>query len=105
MVERLVSGPRSVSELAEPFDMSLAAIGQHVQLLESSGLVRTEKVGRVRHVELSRETLQGAERWFAAHRARWETRFDRLGAMLREGHDRGDHATTATTRKPKKRKR
>ena len=84
MVERLGSGPASVSELAAPFPMTLAAIGQHVQLLEESGLVRTSKVGRVRNVELQRETLAGAEQWFAAHRARWETRFDRLGALLVE---------------------
>ena len=92
MVERLGSGPHSVSELAAPFDMTLAAVGQHIQLLESSGLVRTEKIGRVRSVALQRETLRGAEQWFTAHRARWETRFDRLGALLAEPE--GDSRTT-----------
>ena len=62
------------------------------QLLESSGLVRTEKIGRVRSVALQRETLRGAEQWFTAHRARWETRFDRLGALLAEPE--GDSRTT-----------
>jgi DNA-binding transcriptional ArsR family regulator len=84
MVERLAAGPASVSELAEPFDMTLSAIGQHVQLLETSGLVRTVKVGRTRTVELQPKILAAAERWFERHRARWERRFDRLGKLLDE---------------------
>jgi DNA-binding transcriptional ArsR family regulator len=98
MVERLGSGPASVSELAAPFPMTLAAIGQHVQLLEGSGLVRTVKVGRVRNVELQRETLNTAEHWFASHRARWETRFDRLGALLAEHDDDEPERSTRSTR-------
>jgi DNA-binding transcriptional ArsR family regulator len=70
MVERLMAGPASVSELAAPFPVSLSAIGQHVHLLEASGLVRTTKVGRVRTVKLAPETLTAAERWFAHHRRR-----------------------------------
>lgn len=84
MVERLGRGPASVSELAHPFSMSLSAIGQHIQLLEESGLVITKKAGRVRVVSLNPETLRAAERWFEAHRARWECRFDRLGALLND---------------------
>jgi DNA-binding transcriptional ArsR family regulator len=84
MVERLGAGPASVSELAAPFSVSLSAIGQHVQLLEASGLVRTAKVGRVRTVELVPDTLVAAERWFERHRQRWERRLDRLGALLAE---------------------
>src|SRR5262245_36197025 len=80
IVERLMGGPASVSELAEPFAVSLSAIGQHVHLLETSRLVRTTKVGRVRTVELAPETLATAERWFSGHREQWERRFDRLGA-------------------------
>ena len=87
MVERLVGGPASVSELAEPFAVSLSAIGQHIQLLETSGLVRTTKAGRVRTVELTPDALAPAERWFASHRARWERRFDRLGEVLAERDD------------------
>jgi len=87
MVERLVTGPASVSELAEPFAVSLSAIGQHVQLLESSGLVRTAKVGRVRTVELIPDVLAAAEQWFAGHREQWERRFDRLGELLEEPDD------------------
>jgi len=84
MVERLGLGPASVSELATPFAVSLSAIGQHLQVLETSGLVRTSKVGRVRTVELVPGALTAAERWFESHKVRWERRFDRLGALLGE---------------------
>jgi DNA-binding transcriptional ArsR family regulator len=82
IVERLVAGPASVSALAQPFAVSLSAIGQHIHHLEASGLVRTTKTGRVRTVELAPDALTAAERWFSAHRARWERRLDRLGALL-----------------------
>ncbi len=62
MVNRLSLGPASVSELAKPFAMSLAAVVQHVQVLEASGLVRSEKTGRVRTCQLAPDVLQGAER-------------------------------------------
>jgi DNA-binding transcriptional ArsR family regulator len=84
VLERLMAGPASISELATPFPVSLSAIGQHIQLLETSGLVRTSKTGRVRTVELAPETLEAAEQWFTTHRSRWERRFDRLGALLSE---------------------
>ncbi len=84
MVERLVAGPASVSELAEPHAVTLSAIGQHLQLLEASGLVRSSKTGRVRSVELVPGALARAESWFTKHRARWEKRLDRLGELLAE---------------------
>jgi DNA-binding transcriptional ArsR family regulator len=84
MVERLTRGPASVSELAQPLDMSLAAVVQHVQVLEASGLVRSEKVGRVRTCAIEPETLRGAERWIAERRTQWEHRLDRLGGFLAE---------------------
>lgn len=87
MVERLAAGPASVSDLAAPFPVSLSAIGQHLHVLEDSGLVRTDKVGRVRTVQLVPDRLAAAERWFAGHRARWEQRLDRLGALLDEPED------------------
>jgi DNA-binding transcriptional ArsR family regulator len=87
VVERLIEGPASVSELASPFAMSLAAIGQHIQLLEACGLVKTAKVGRVRTVSMVPETLRSVESWFASHRERWQQRFDRLGALLLEEED------------------
>src|SRR5262245_10972068 len=78
MVERLTKGAASVSDLAAPFDVSLSAIGQHIRLLEECGVVRTNKSGRTRTVELAPQSLATAERWFTQHRERWERRFDRL---------------------------
>jgi DNA-binding transcriptional ArsR family regulator len=82
MVERLARGPASVSDLARPLDMSLPAVMQHLQVLEASGLVRSEKVGRVRTCRIEPKALSNAERWFAGRRAMWERRFDRLDALL-----------------------
>ncbi|HEX6099909.1 MAG TPA: metalloregulator ArsR/SmtB family transcription factor [Thermoanaerobaculia bacterium] len=84
IVERLSRGPASVSELAAPLDMSLPAVLQHLQLLEASGLVESEKTGRVRTCSINRKTLQAAEHWIARRRAAWERKFDRLGAYLAE---------------------
>src|SRR5215469_3398091 len=82
MVERLARGPASVSELAAPLDMSLPAVVQHLQLLEASGLVRSEKTGRVRTCRIDAKALGKAEDWIAARRASWERRLDRLDAYL-----------------------
>jgi DNA-binding transcriptional ArsR family regulator len=82
MIERLGVGPTSVSELGKPFAVSLSAIGQHLRVLEASGLVVTRKEGRVRTVELAPAALRTAEDWFASHRKQWERRFDRLGVLL-----------------------
>jgi DNA-binding Lrp family transcriptional regulator len=79
MVERLKLGPASVSELAEPLTMSLAAVVQHVQVLESSGLIKTEKVGRTRTCRIERATISVAEQWITERRRSWEVRLDRLG--------------------------
>lgn len=87
MVERLARGPASVSELAQPLDMTLSAVVQHLAVLEASGLVRSQKVGRVRTCRLSPGALQGAERWIAERRAVWEHRLDRLGEFLAETDD------------------
>jgi DNA-binding transcriptional ArsR family regulator len=84
MVERLSRGPASVSDLAQPLDMSLPAVMQHLQVLETSGLVRSEKVGRVRTCRIEPKVLTTAEGWFAKRRAGWERRFDRLEALLAE---------------------
>ena len=82
IVERLVRGPASVSELAEPLPMSLPAVVQHLHVLEKSGLIRSEKAGRVRTCHVERKTLSTAERWIAARRSSWERRLDRLGEYL-----------------------
>src|SRR6478735_3699014 len=78
MVERLSRGPASVSELARPFAISLPAVVQHLQILEASGLVRSEKVGRVRTCRIEPKTLRTAERWINRRRSEWERRLDRL---------------------------
>ena len=84
MLERLGQGPTSVSELAKPLSMSLAAVLQHVQVLETSGLVRTQKTGRTRTCSLNPATLRSAERWISERRTFVERRLDRLGEYLAE---------------------
>ena len=82
MLERLTLGPASVSELGRPLTMSLAAVVQHVQILEASGLVRTQKSGRTRTCSLNPVTLRSAERWISDRRTFVERRLDRLGEYL-----------------------
>ena len=84
MVERLSDGPMSVSRLAEPLNMTLAAVVQHLQVLEESGLVKTEKLGRVRTCCLEPAGLAVAEKWIGDRRSLWERRLDRLGDLLAE---------------------
>lgn len=84
IVERLSRGPTSVSELAKPLEITLAAVVQHLQVLERSRIVRTEKVGRVRSCQLEDNGLRVAERWLSERRSSWERRFDRLAALLDE---------------------
>lgn len=87
IIVRLVRGPLSVSELAEPLNMSLTAVAKHVALLEQSGLVVSEKIGRVRTCRIDEAKLAIAQDWLAEQRAFWETRFDRMDAFLLEGRD------------------
>ena len=82
IVDRLSQGDASVSELAKPLAMSLAAVVQHIQLLEASGLIRTQKTGRVRNCHLDRDVLSQAETWLSQRRAMWEHNLDRLGEVL-----------------------
>jgi DNA-binding transcriptional ArsR family regulator len=82
MIERLTRGPASVSELAAPLPMSLSAVVQHLAVLEDSGLVTSEKMGRVRTCRLQPQALQAAERWLSERRSDWEQRLDRLGEYL-----------------------
>jgi DNA-binding transcriptional ArsR family regulator len=88
MVERLSQSPASVSELARPLDMTLSAVVQHLAVLEASGLVQSEKVGRVRTCRIQAEALRSAERWISERRASWERRLDRLGDFLAETEPR-----------------
>jgi DNA-binding transcriptional ArsR family regulator len=87
MVDRLTRGPASVSELARPLAMSLPAVVQHLHVLEASGLVRSQKLGRVRTCTVEPAALRLAERWVADRRTFWEQSLDRLGAYLAEDHD------------------
>ena len=82
MVQRLARGPASVSELARPLTISLPAVLQHLQMLEASGLVRSEKKGRVRTCRIEPGALKSAEGWIAEQRALWEGRLDRLEDYL-----------------------
>ena len=82
MIERLSRGPASVSELAKPLAMSLPAVVQHLQVLEASGLVQSEKVGRVRTCRINPHALRAAEAWIHERRTIWEQRLDRLGVYL-----------------------
>lgn len=82
MLARLTRGPASVSDLAEPLDMSLSAVVQHLAVLEESGLVKSEKIGRVRTCRIVPVTLRTAEQWIAQRRSTWERRLDHLGEYL-----------------------
>jgi DNA-binding transcriptional ArsR family regulator len=82
MLERLSQGPASVSELGRPLAMSLAAVVQHVQVLEASGLVRSQKTGRTRTCSLNPTGLRSAEHWISERRSLVERRLDRLGDYL-----------------------
>jgi DNA-binding transcriptional ArsR family regulator len=84
MLERLSDGPMSVSRLAEPLNMTLAAVVQHLQVLEESGLVKTEKIGRVRTCSIEPIGLSVAEKWLGDRRSIWERRLDSLGDLLAE---------------------
>jgi DNA-binding transcriptional ArsR family regulator len=84
ILEKLSDGPVSVSKLADPLDITLAAVVQHLQVLEESGLVQTEKIGRVRTCSIESAGLTAAEQWIGDRRSRWERRLDRLGELLAE---------------------
>jgi DNA-binding transcriptional ArsR family regulator len=84
IVEKLSKGPLSVSGLATPLGITLTAVAQHLQILEESGLVRTEKIGRVRTCRLETTGLSVLEQWVRDRRSLWERRLDRLGDLLAE---------------------
>jgi DNA-binding transcriptional ArsR family regulator len=84
MIERLSEGPVSASELAKPLGVSLAAVVQHLQLLEECSLVRSEKVGRTRLCRMEPAGLRAVENWITERRTSWERKLDRLGDLLSE---------------------
>ncbi len=90
ILDKLSEGPLSVSRLAAPFEMTLTAVVQHLQVLEESGLVHTEKVGRVRTCRIETAGFWVLEQWIADCRSMWERRFDRLGELLAEPDEGAD---------------
>jgi len=107
IVMRLCAGEASVGELAEPFEMALPSFMKHIHVLELSGLVQSEKSGRVRTCRLSPEALVGAEDWFQHQRAIWEARLDRFEAYvmkLKKERAAAKQSSKKTTNKPSKRK-
>jgi DNA-binding transcriptional ArsR family regulator len=85
---RLSRGPASVSELARPLAMSLPAVVQHLDVLQRSGLVRSEKIGRVRTCHLEPAPMRSIEKWIAGHRLTWESRLDLLADVLNAAYGR-----------------
>ena len=104
MIDRLLDGPASVSELAQPLSISLPAVVQHLHVLEDSGVVSSHKVGRVRTCEVEPRALSTAERWISERRAHWEKRLDRLGEYL-AGHPEKPPARAGRRRPPRSRRR
>jgi DNA-binding transcriptional ArsR family regulator len=99
MIDRLLDGPVSVSELARPLAISLPAVVQHLHVLEASGVVRSHKVGRVRTCEIEPLALSTAERWISERRTTWAARLDRLGEFLAGDTDEsGPSAKSKKTR-------
>ena len=86
IVQKLSEGPISVTKLAAPLAITLAAVVQHLQVLEESGLVQTEKVGRVRTCRIEPAGFTVAEQWIRDRRTLWERRLDRLGDLLAESN-------------------
>jgi DNA-binding transcriptional ArsR family regulator len=87
MVDRLSAGPASVTELAAPFTMALPSIMKHLAVLESGGLVQSDKIGRVRTYRMAPNALPMIERWVGMRQAAWNRRFDRLGEFLARDGD------------------
>jgi DNA-binding transcriptional ArsR family regulator len=105
MIDRLLDGPASVSELGRPLGISLPAVVQHLHILEAGGVVRSRKVGRVRTCEIEPRALSTAERWISERRATWEKRLDRLGGFLAEETDESGHSTQSKKPRSKRRPR
>lgn len=106
LIQRLSEGPAAVSELASPLPMSLAAVVQHLQVLEECGVVTTRKSGRVRTCQLDPHGLLQAERWIASRRLLWEGRLGRLDALLEaQGMSKSNEAPSSEASTKARRKR
>lgn len=93
MVDRLTRGPATLSELAQPLDMTLSAVDQHMQVLQRCGLVKTRKIGRSRSCQLDTHTLHAAEQWIAQRRLIMSDNLDRLGDYLDDAHSADNKET------------
>ncbi len=82
ILSRLCEGPKSVSELSEPFELALPSLLKHVRALEQSGLISSEKIGRVRTCKIEPQALHATEAWLRQHMATWEKRLDRMAAHI-----------------------
>jgi DNA-binding transcriptional ArsR family regulator len=89
ILSRLTSGEASVTELAEPFDMSLPAVTKHLKVLQRAGLIRQSREAQWRPCRLEAKPMREAAEWMEPYRRHWEQRFDRLDAYLRESSARG----------------
>ncbi|HEV2678678.1 MAG TPA: metalloregulator ArsR/SmtB family transcription factor [Aliidongia sp.] len=92
LVDRLSAGPTSVKELAAPFAMALPSVMKHLAVLESGGLVQSDKTGRVRTYRMTPDALTMIERWVAVRKAAWNRRFDQLESFLAEEAHEGEQA-------------
>lgn len=90
VVERLVTGPASVTQLSEPFEMARPSFLKHLRVLEDAAIVSSVKKGRVRTVRLEPEVLDWVEAWVRRHRRRWEKRLDELGKFLEKNQEDND---------------
>jgi DNA-binding transcriptional ArsR family regulator len=84
IVQRLGSGPATVTELAQPFSMALPSLMKHVGVLEETGLIRSTKTGRVRTCVLEHGRLAAVERWLGEQRAAWQSRYGNLDVLLEQ---------------------
>jgi DNA-binding transcriptional ArsR family regulator len=82
ILDRLCQGPVSVSRLAAPLGVTVTAVMQHLQILEESGLVHTEKLGRIRTCRIETAGFTALQQWLNDHRTLWERRLDQLGEFL-----------------------
>ncbi len=90
ILARLSEGDLTVTELAEPFDMSLPAVSKHLRVLERAGLLIQEKDGRIRRCHLNAEPLKSAAQWISHYRSFWEEQFTQLATFLEETYDEPD---------------
>jgi len=88
VLQQLAAGPASVKDLAAPFDMALPSFLQHLDVLETSGLVTSRKKGRIRMCAMHPVALDPVEDWIRERKAVWEDRFDRMDAYLTDLHNR-----------------